>query len=153
MKKIISIFVILSVSFVFTSCTHRYDDTLEVGRRVAATLGDGVHVYYSLANEVDDEYMPFKLRKEMFTNTDSFPINYTVILTERFDTVLEIGVFLSRSRSEAIDISEICLMRVREVDVWRDISADVMIVENLVIYYLTDSGDDLRSKIESAVDF
>ena len=153
MKRLISVVIILSAVLIFTSCTRKYSDTLEIGQRIAASLGDGVKIYYSLADEVDDEYMSDEICKGLFTNIEYHPANYTIVLTERFDTVLEIGIFLSESRSNALDISELCLMRVREVDVWKDISSDVLIIGNLVIYYMTDSCDDVRTYIESAVDY
>ena len=148
LRCLVLIFVFISL---LVSCTSSYNDTREVGERIADSLGDYVRIYYSLSDELEDEYMSSDLPISLYGDGVSLPSNYTLILSSRPDRILEIGVFLSPSRDRSLELADLFLLRIREVDKWTGASGEVMIVKNLVIYYVSDLDEDLRDLIESSV--
>lgn len=150
--KIVRLFVFLILPLVLlSSCKGGYQDTRKIGERAASMLGDGVRVYYSLADEGDEHSLPHGLTLSMFKDPSLLPDNFTLILSARLDTVLEIGIFLSPNRSFSIDLSEVLLMRIREVEKLTDASGEVLIEDNLVIYYVADAGKEIVPVIKKSL--
>lgn len=146
----LSVFLLIGLFFL-SSCSSSHTDTLDVGRNIASSLGDGVRVYYSLADETDDEFLSDDIRLAVFGDDDNAPRNFTLILSARADSVVEIGIFLASSRSMALELSEFCLMRIHKIEKLTGAVGEVMIEGDLVIYYVTDTEDDLERIIRSSV--
>ena len=147
MKKIIAIFLILPCVFL-QSCRGKYNETAGVVSDFIREYGISAVPYSSLAKEGDDGFITPELCKQLFTNTDVLPRDYTLVLHSRLDSVFELGVFLSDDASDRLMIAEECGGRVRLLESLTEGEGRVFIKNNLVIYIFSKDVENALKTLE-----
>ena len=151
MKRISMLIVLCLIVLSVTSCDARYDSTYGVVRSFLDEYGGGGNIYTSLAHEGDDGYITSEMCKVMFTRADCLPDDYSLLLLSRLDSVFELGVFLCSSGDEQLTIRDICLERLELLESMARGEGQVMIKNNLVIYFFTENTEAVMSALNSVL--
>ena len=133
--------VVLAIS-VLCSCRVEYTDSYEPVCKFLHSYGVEAKVYYSLAKEEEEHYLDEGISKQLFTNTELLPQNYTVAMSARLDYVFEIGVFVVPSRSDVQFLRELCRERLQLLGSLSAGEGEILLSGNLLIYIFDRSPKD-----------
>ena len=147
MKKIISLFLLIPC-LCLCSCRGKYDKTVGIVSDFISEYGISCTLYSSLADEGEDGYIPPELCKQLFTNTDVLPHDYSLVLHSRLDSVFELGVFLSDDASDRLAICDECAGRVKLLESLSEGEGRVLIKNNLVIYIFSKDIENALAILE-----
>ena len=133
MKKIVCLFLVFSV-LCLSSCRGKYKDTYSIVTNFLDVYGVECITYSSLAEEGSAGYITPEIRKQLFTNEEILPHDYSIALHSRLDGVFELGVFLADDTFDRLVLSDMCLSRVKLLGSLSRGEGNVFIKNNLVIY-------------------
>ena len=147
MKRIALCIIIIVALMLLSSCGADYTDSYKVVSDFCSDYRISGRVYSSLSGEGEEGYIDPSMIHLMFSRTELLPDDYALLMHTRLDTVFEIGVFVTRSGDERMELSEMCLDRIALLSSLSRGSGEVMIKDNLLIYFFTEDFIGVKESI------
>ena len=132
MKKIITVFVLLSLLLGLSSCKNEPDAYELLSDFVNSYGAEGI-IYSPLISEGEKGYMPSGMVERIYIFCGNLPRNFAVFLNSHADSRSECGVFVCSDAAQCQIVEEACLERIELLGQGSEV-AFVKRTDNVVFY-------------------